>query len=70
MTCKGAKQEVVEVAKAIFSAEILSSFLFNIHIDMEFLEVILSFTPSSTNELDSIVGSIKGSTNFDCINDF
>ena len=70
MTRKVAKQEAVEVVEAIFLVEILSSFLFNIDIVMEFVEVILSFTSSSTNELGSNVGSIEGSIDFDCINDF
>ena len=39
MTCKGAKQKVVEVAIAIFSTIILSSFLFTNDSDSKIVEV-------------------------------
>ena len=70
MMRKRTKQEIVEAAEAIFLTKILSSFLFNNDIDMEFPEIILSSTSSSTNKLSSNVGSTKDSIDFECVNDF
>ena len=69
MTRKGAKQEVVEFGEAIFLAENFSSFLFN-NDTWNSLKLFLSSTSSFTNESDSNIGSIEGSIDFDCMNDF
>ena len=59
MICKGAKQEAMKVAEAIFSAEILSSVLFPSDNDIVMVAVNSSSISTSNNELSSHVGSIE-----------